>query len=362
MGQAFWCRGPSLATKFTASDFPTLQPHSAYQDDHASVLQSQLDLTVLFGNIHDILYASKPTSVGLMLRGGYTKYLDDSMQGLAAWKQSWNSLSISQHLKLMLELQYEYLRLYVHGFAFQAAISRPPDTTSNSEQHPTLRFINGLLATPDGRHIRLAIDAAKSALEILGNHMNPTMHLRFLGPRYYLYAIHCAVFLFKSASHGAIGPGEERECATMVDRYVDNLKMAAPCERHIASRHSVLLMGLWHRDRSAPIMTESIMELQADSSYRAQQTRASLTNALLDSDVLHDQESRNEVLGKPGTFPEPRKPILSTALPESLVTGLYDSDDYITDQQYGNSDISDFLNFGTYGEPDLRYLISLPYS
>lgn len=58
MGQAFSCRGPSLVTKFTASDLPTLQPQSAYENDYASVLQSQLELTVLFGNIHDLLYAS----------------------------------------------------------------------------------------------------------------------------------------------------------------------------------------------------------------------------------------------------------------------------------------------------------------
>lgn len=53
-----------------------------------------------------------------MLRGGYAKYIDDSMQGLAVWKQSWCNLSVRQHLKLVLELQYEYLILYVHGFAF----------------------------------------------------------------------------------------------------------------------------------------------------------------------------------------------------------------------------------------------------
>ncbi|KAK7187192.1 hypothetical protein PSPO01_06890 [Paraphaeosphaeria sporulosa] len=58
MGQAFWYRGPSLTTKFTASDFPTLQPYNAYGHDYASVLQSQLELTILFGNIHDLLYAN----------------------------------------------------------------------------------------------------------------------------------------------------------------------------------------------------------------------------------------------------------------------------------------------------------------
>ncbi|KAH7125555.1 hypothetical protein B0J11DRAFT_411247, partial [Dendryphion nanum] len=246
MGQAFWCRGPSLATKFTAADFPTLQPHSAYEDDYASVLQAQLELTVLFGNIHDLLYASKARSISLMLMGDYTKYLDDSMQGLAALKQAWGNINVGQHLKLVLDIQHEYIRLYIHGFAFQAAISRAPGTPPNSAQErPASRFPHGVLATPDGRHIHLAISAAKTVLSMLGNRINPTKHLRFLGPRYYLYAIHCAVFLFKASSHGALSTDEHKECIGIIQSYIESLDTAASSDQHIAARHSALLASLW---------------------------------------------------------------------------------------------------------------------
>jgi hypothetical protein len=40
MGQGFWCQGPSLATKFTACDFPSLQAQTSYEDDYASILQA----------------------------------------------------------------------------------------------------------------------------------------------------------------------------------------------------------------------------------------------------------------------------------------------------------------------------------
>jgi hypothetical protein len=73
MGQAFWCRGPGLSTRFTADDYPTLQPKHAYEDYYAAILQAQVELTTLLGIVHDILYASKSRTVQLMLMGDYTK-------------------------------------------------------------------------------------------------------------------------------------------------------------------------------------------------------------------------------------------------------------------------------------------------
>ncbi|KAJ4349337.1 uncharacterized protein N0V89_007951 [Didymosphaeria variabile] len=360
MGQAFWCRGPSLATKFTASDFPTLQPQNAYEDDYASVLQSQLELTVLFGNIHDLLYASKPRTISLMLQGDYTKYLDDSVQGLAAWKQNWNQLDVGAHLKLLLELKYEYLRLYVHGFAFQAAMSRTPSTPPNhSGVKLTSRFPHGVLATPDGRHIMLGISAAKSVLTMLGHRISPTRHLRYLGPRFYLYAIHCAVFLYKAASYGAIGTEGRNDCVNIIQRYIDNLGVAASCERHIAARHSALLTSLWIRKeaRDPPpngeavtTTTENTQPFTPDPPMPSMSDQA--TNSLTTPEPNNTQSYLPNFTGI--MAPPPRYSIVP---PESFVTGLYG-----TNQQFNEFDIYNFMDLGAYGEPDLRNLIqSVPF-
>jgi hypothetical protein len=349
MGQAFWCRGPSLATKFTAVDFPSLQPHNAYEDDYACVLQAQLELTTLFGNIHDLLYASKPRSINLMLMGDYTKYLDDSMQGLAAWKQTWSHLDIVPHLKVVLELHFEYLRLYVHGFAFQAALSRAPSTPPNSgQERHTTRFANGLLATPDGRHIHLAISAARSVLQMLGERINPTKHLRFLGPRYYLYAIHCAVFLYKASSNGAITAEELKECVEIVQRYANNLDIAASCEQHIAARHSLLLTSLWLDKPSVSNSYQSTVT-GADSGQNTQLCSGTISIPSLGHEQLHDLSHLDTGWGGQYSAHGSR---LSAMVPESLVTGLYEN-------QFDVTDPFSMLDFGAYGEPDLRNLISM---
>ncbi|KAL1610726.1 hypothetical protein SLS60_002396 [Paraconiothyrium brasiliense] len=360
MGQAFWCRGPSLATKFTASDFPTLQPQNAYEDDYASILQSQLELTVLFGNIHDLLYASKSRTISLMLQGDYTKYLDDSVQGLAAWKQNWNQLEVGTHLKLLLDLKYEYLRLYVHGFAFQAAMSRAPSTPPNQNGEKfSSRFPHGVLATPDGRHIMLGISAAKSVLTMLGQRISPTRHLRYLGPRFYLYAIHSAVFLYKAASYGAIGTEERNECVKIIQRYIDNLDAAASCERHIAARHSSLLASLWIRKEARnPSPTREAVTATAENVQQFTQDTAMPSISDQATSLLTTPEPNNAQSYLPDftgmVAPPPR---YSMVPPETFVTGPYG-----TNQQFSEFDIYNFMDLGAYGEPDLRNLIqSVPF-
>lgn len=189
MGQAFWCRGLGSSARFTVDDYPSLLPKYAFEDNYAAVLQAQVEITTLFGNIHDILYASKRRTLGLMLMGDYTRYLDDSDRALAAWKDSWGNLNVSSHLKCLLDLQYEYLRLYVHAFSFQAVICRALDKSSSASRSGTKRpkiFPHGTMACPDSRYIYIALESAKNLLTIISDRVDPVRHLRYLPVRFYL--------------------------------------------------------------------------------------------------------------------------------------------------------------------------------
>ncbi|KAL3459588.1 hypothetical protein BJX64DRAFT_279100 [Aspergillus heterothallicus] len=257
MGQAFWCRGPGLSTRFTADDYPTLKPKHAYEDDYAAILQSQVELTTLFGNVHDILYASKSRTVGLMRMGDYTKYLDDSAKALAAWKDTWDGsscMNVSAHLRFLLNLQYEYLRLYVNAFAFQAVICRATDRSSGTANHDPAQatyFPHSVMASADGRHIYLAIDAAMNLLRIINEHIDPVRHLRYLPVRFYLYEIYSAVFLFKAHAFGAVSNEAHQKCTALVQTFISRLETAATGEQHIASRYSKLLSSQWFKQPSS---------------------------------------------------------------------------------------------------------------
>ena len=73
VGKAFWSRGPGPMTALRAEDFPSLQPRPNWQDDFAAIFQANLELTQLFSNAHDVLYATKSRSSQLNFGGEYVK-------------------------------------------------------------------------------------------------------------------------------------------------------------------------------------------------------------------------------------------------------------------------------------------------
>ncbi|KAK6431312.1 hypothetical protein LTR95_012523, partial [Oleoguttula sp. CCFEE 5521] len=69
LGKAFWSRGPGPMTALGTRDFPSLKPKQPWQDDYAAIFQANLDLTQLFSNAHDVLYATKDRSQQLHMGG-----------------------------------------------------------------------------------------------------------------------------------------------------------------------------------------------------------------------------------------------------------------------------------------------------
>ncbi|KAK6223987.1 hypothetical protein LQW54_000133 [Pestalotiopsis sp. IQ-011] len=260
MGQAFWCRGPALSTRFTAADFPSLQPKFSYEEDLSSLLEAQVELTTLFGNAHDILFASKSRTAELMVRGDYTKYIDDTMKAVAAWQRCWADISASRHLKACLKLMYQYLKLYVNAFAFQAVLYR---TSLRENGSGRLTFPASAMASPDARHIYQALEAAEDLLKTVVDDIDPERGLRFMPTRFFLYEIHSAVFIFKARVAGAISNDNHERLVEMMRRFVSSLDRATTGDSHIASRYSKLLQRLWF-EKPAPTTTREPHASQQD--------------------------------------------------------------------------------------------------
>lgn len=92
IGRAFWSRGPGPMTGLVSQDFPSLLPVKEGEEDHAKIFQATLDLTQLYGNVHDVLYSGMRTSNQMMLMGDYVKYVDDFRLAILRWKSIWGSL------------------------------------------------------------------------------------------------------------------------------------------------------------------------------------------------------------------------------------------------------------------------------
>lgn len=214
VGKGFWSRGPGPLSGLKGTDFPSLLEQSPEGDNWGSIFQANLELTQIFSNVYDILYAAKGHGWKEMLEGRYAKYLDDFRLSIRNWNDVWGNLQCklarglvwlrssltslgSFRLKNSLLLTYDYLRLYVNAFAYQATISRALTLQRDNQSNATRQAMPLINATAtDARFIYEALDAAKSLLTTFNESVEPQA-LRYMPSCYYLFIIYSAVFLYK---------------------------------------------------------------------------------------------------------------------------------------------------------------------
>ncbi|KAE8452940.1 hypothetical protein EG329_012127 [Mollisiaceae sp. DMI_Dod_QoI] len=246
LGKGFWARGPGPLSGLKASDFPTLQRISPNDDDWALIFQANLELTQIFSNVHDILYSSKGHGWKEMLEGRYAKYLDDFRTSIRSWNDVWGTLICSSRLKASLLLTYDYLRLYVNAFAYQATISRAVTFHRDSQHNPNRPMPLISATAPDARFIYEALDAAKSLLSTFNNFVDPQT-LRYMPSSYYLFIIYSAVFLYKARSTTTMTEEERTGVRHLINQTIERLQRASVGANHMGSRYARLLQLLWRK-------------------------------------------------------------------------------------------------------------------
>jgi len=93
IGRAFWSRGPGPGLQLRKEDFP-YQSQNANEEDYASIFQATLELTLLFSNVHDVLYGSPGNSLRNHLTGGfYIKIVDDFRSAYYGWQSIYGTMT-----------------------------------------------------------------------------------------------------------------------------------------------------------------------------------------------------------------------------------------------------------------------------
>jgi hypothetical protein len=256
-------------TGLSEQDFPSLQPLAPGDEDYARIFQATLDLTQLYSNVHDVLYSGMRSSGQMMLMGDYVKYVDEFRNSIAHWNRLWRSIACSQHIRVTLQMSYEYLQLYTNAFAFQAAISQAISkrkSDAHSQREHLRHIFNNIGAKPDNRFIWASVAAAKNYLTILNTNVDPVNHLRYMPLRFYLYAIYSAVFLYKARSFGVMDQDDEHAVRQMVLHAVDVLKKASVSPEDPGSRYARLLELLWLNPKSGvPVLRTAGSDSHSDT-------------------------------------------------------------------------------------------------
>lgn len=108
--------------------------------------------------------------------------------------------TVTPPVKASLVLSFEFLRLYINAFAFQANLNRA--AARNAQVGPGKAsgpLFSNIAGKPDARFIYESIDAANSLLSILNSFIDPVAGLKCMPLKYCLYVIYAAVFLFKAS-------------------------------------------------------------------------------------------------------------------------------------------------------------------
>ncbi|KAJ5889843.1 hypothetical protein N7504_010653 [Penicillium tannophilum] len=246
IGRPFACRGLEPSIAYGRHGFPVIESENPAYDDFSSVFQARLELTQIFTNVHEVLYCNQNSSTQMMLFGNYAACLDDFRGSIATWNSVWGSLTCSPNVKILMQLSYEYLRLYANAFAFQAATLRTLSPNVSSLDRET-DHIKGPGSLPEARFMYESIDAAKSLLTIVNNYISLTDNLNKFPIRFPLYCVNAAVFLYKIWTLNVISNPERISVRRLISDTIKSLRKGTTRSSEICARYAYLLEVLWDR-------------------------------------------------------------------------------------------------------------------
>ncbi|KAG9674576.1 hypothetical protein KCU95_g16492, partial [Aureobasidium melanogenum] len=293
IGRAFWSRGPGPGLAIRKEDYP-YQPQNPGDEDFPRLFQATLELTLLFSNVHDVLYSSPGNSLRNHLTGGYYIKID-FRSAYYGWNAVYGTMTCSPNLKAMLLMSYDYLRLYTNAFAFHATIRRALPEGENGKPSFSRVFYNNVGAVGDARFIYEGLDAAKSLLTTMNNFVDAERMLRYMPLRFYLFTVYAGVFLYHARTVGVMAPEEEASVRRMIQQTVTVLQRSGVGESHPGSRHSQLLKLLWDKvDRKSHRESRSTRSLATlENPYRPVSATTPASNsaasASLESPAVADQ-------------------------------------------------------------------------
>ncbi|KAF4595018.1 C6 transcription factor [Ophiocordyceps camponoti-floridani] len=271
LGKGFWSRGPIPSISWRAADFPSLQNQALGPDNLALLFQAQLELIQLFSNAHDILYSSSTHRKQLYTGGEYIRYIDDFASVLRKWKLSWANCTFTPTVKASLVLSFEFLRLYINAFAFQATLNRAVSRASqraSAKSQMVSNLFSDVAGNPDARFIYESIDAANSLLSILNSFIDPVAGLKCMPLKYCLYVIYAAVFLFKARLAGAITGEGDGGVRRAIQGTITQLQKTSTNPHSLGRRYATSLRLLWRKSSPGKTSTSKPSTRTEPSSVR----------------------------------------------------------------------------------------------
>lgn len=216
------------------------------------------------------LFRSRQHTTDIIQNGKYTVLLKEFQPMLQDWFKEFERFRLPPHIRHILTIEYEYVRIYVNSLSLQAVVERctsnaggaaapggivsgqsalqlSPQTQNYYGKLP-LGQLGGFTAQ-DQEYVKEVVNGSRNLLRTVVEGLLPGDYLKHAPVRTYFRIISGAMFLLKTFALGA--PRSDVEISIqLMDRTVDALRNCVADDVHLGIRFADLLESLTSRLRN----------------------------------------------------------------------------------------------------------------
>jgi hypothetical protein len=233
-----------------------LGQHDSIQD---TVIHFWLRIAATLREGNAKIFANKAFTRDLIKNGDYKASLEQILSPFREWRKDLEQcVSIPKYMRYILEIEYDYCRVYLNALALQAVAERcaneyPVQIVGQAADHVRAVTTNGVRSdvaiTPqtlskwlggDRKYMIEVRDAACHLLNVVVDGLVPSNYLKHAPVRSYFRIISVCIMLLKSFSLGA-SEADIADALKLMDKTVDALRTCIVDDVHVASRFADLL-------------------------------------------------------------------------------------------------------------------------
>ncbi|CAN8097216.1 unnamed protein product [Discula destructiva] len=235
------------------------------------------------------LFVSRKHTTEIITTGKYVELLKEFQPMLQDWRTQFERYQLPPHIRHILTIEYEYVRIYINSLSLQAVVERcanfasgqsaaapnntAASTSAGNQLSPKTQDIYGKMpigniggvSAADQEYIREVMDGSRNLLRTVVEGLLPDDYLKHAPVRTYFRIISGAMFLLKTFALGATKHNVEVSIRLM-DSTVEALRTCVVDDVHLGIRFADLLENLTMRLRNRFIyVTNSTNQSQANS-------------------------------------------------------------------------------------------------
>ncbi|KAF4551197.1 Fungal Zn(2)-Cys(6) binuclear cluster domain-containing protein 12 [Elsinoe fawcettii] len=231
------------------------------------VIHLWLKIASIMKTGNEELFANRDTTRDIIRTGRYKDLLRGLYPQLTSWRHTMdnNARDIPALMRHVLEIDYEYCRVYLNSLGLQAVVERCTRNTPKQEVNATKAAQGMAQALASGASIPASVlekcygsdrfyvnevtDGCRRLLKSVVEGLYPGEHLRHAPVRTYFRIISVAIILLKTF---ALGATEDDVAISLgyLDRTIEALQTCIVDDVHVASRFADLLRTLTDRIRA----------------------------------------------------------------------------------------------------------------